>query len=59
MRRPRDDDDGAAAVEYALVVTAIAGVIVLVLWVLGGAVNGLFTDTCDEVSAKAQPTATC
>ncbi len=58
MRRPRGDG-GASAVEYALVLTAIAGVLVVVLFALGGTVTGLFTETCDEVAAKADPTATC
>jgi pilus assembly protein Flp/PilA len=33
------DESGATAVEYGLIVAGIAGVIVLVVWVLGNKVN--------------------
>jgi Flp pilus assembly pilin Flp len=58
VRRPAGDD-GASSVEYALVVTAIAGVLVVVLFLLGGAVTRLFGTTCESVADKADPTATC
>jgi pilus assembly protein Flp/PilA len=53
------DDTGASAVEYGLLIAAIAGVLVVVLWVLGGVVAGLYQDTCDSVAAKAAPSETC
>jgi pilus assembly protein Flp/PilA len=51
-------DRGASAVEYGLMVAAIAAVIVAVVFGLGGLVRGSFTDTCQEIatgSGQAQP----
>jgi pilus assembly protein Flp/PilA len=42
--RPRDDE-GASAVEYALILAAIAAVVVFAAVSLGGVVNGLFTES--------------
>jgi pilus assembly protein Flp/PilA len=42
----RRSDDGASAVEYGLLVAAIAAVIVIVVFVVGGYVQGAFNDTC-------------
>ena len=42
-------DRGASAVEYGLMVAAIAAVIVAVVFGLGGLVRGTFDDTCDEI----------
>lgn len=36
------DDDGATAVEYGLIVAAIAGLIIVVVFALGGKVNKTF-----------------
>ncbi len=49
-------DRGASAVEYGLMVAAIAALIVGVVFGLGGVVNEIFTDTCDTVRADAQGT---
>ena len=35
-------DEGAAAVEYGLIATAIAAVVVVVVFVIGGYVEGIF-----------------
>jgi pilus assembly protein Flp/PilA len=48
----RREDEGAAAVEYGLLVAAIAAVVVLVIFALGTYVKGAFQDTCNEL-AKA------
>ncbi|HEX3694794.1 MAG TPA: Flp family type IVb pilin [Polyangia bacterium] len=37
------DQDGATAVEYGLIVAAIAGLIIVVVFTLGGKVNKAFT----------------
>jgi pilus assembly protein Flp/PilA len=51
---PRHDrDEGASAVEYGLVVVAIAAVVVAVVLGLGGVVSGLFSDTCASVASVA------
>jgi pilus assembly protein Flp/PilA len=42
----RKDDDGASAVEYGLLVAAIAAIIILVVFALGSFVKGAFKDTC-------------
>ena len=59
MRRHASGDDGATAVEYGLLIAAIAGVLVLVVFLLGGNVNSLFSDTCEAVASKAAPGETC
>ena len=44
---------GASAVEYGLMVAAIAAVIVTVVFGLGGVVQSVFTTTCDTISSDA------
>ena len=38
------DDEGATAVEYGLIVAAIAGLIIVVVFLLGGKVNNAFNN---------------
>ncbi|MGH3385403.1 MAG: Flp family type IVb pilin [Nocardioidaceae bacterium] len=52
MDRSRDEL-GATAVEYALMVVAIAAVIVAVVFAIGLATDGNFGDTCDNWIAAA------
>lgn len=59
MRRLRFTDDGASAAEYSLLVAAIAGLLVVVLYALGANVVTLFTGTCESVASKAAPGETC
>ncbi len=49
----RKDEKGASAVEYGLLVAAIAGIIVLIVFALGKIVNEVFQDTCDTIKASA------
>lgn len=49
----RRDEAGASAVEYALLVAAIAAVIVIIVFAIGGIVDEIFTDTCDSISGEA------
>ena len=58
MRRYRDDA-GASAVEYGLLVAAIAAVTVIVLFALGGTVRDLFTESCTTIASEASPTSSC
>ncbi|MCU1599820.1 MAG: Flp family type IVb pilin [Frankiales bacterium] len=51
-------DGGASAVEYGLLVSAIAAVIALVVFALGGVVHDAFQGTCDSVKAHVT-TANC
>jgi pilus assembly protein Flp/PilA len=56
----RRGDDGASAVEYALLVTAIAGIIVLLAFTIGQVVlHGMFEKTCDNIKNQATLTANC
>ncbi len=46
-------DRGASAVEYGLMVAAIAAVIVGVVFGLGSLVQNAFQETCDTISEEA------
>jgi pilus assembly protein Flp/PilA len=54
----KDDERGASAVEYGLLVAGIAAVIVAVVFMLGGTLNKAFTDTEKCVAGKGA-TAPC
>ena len=43
-------DGGASAVEYGLVVFAVAAVVAIAVYALGGPVMGLYADTCAAVN---------
>jgi pilus assembly protein Flp/PilA len=45
-------DEGASAVEYGLLVAAIAAVIVVLVFTLGSVIKGAFQTTCDNVNSK-------
>ena len=51
-------DRGASAVEYGLMVAAIAAVIVGIVFGLGGIVKGVFSKTCNSISGSASITGT-
>ena len=55
----RKDEKGASAVEYGLLVAAIAALIVLIVFALGGVVKNVFDNTCDEISSGASVGASC
>ena len=56
----RKDETGASAVEYGLLVAAIAALIVIIVFALGGIVKETFQDTCDNIKSKsASISATC
>ena len=46
------DTDGASAVEYALIVVAIAAVIVVITVSLGILTAGTYQGACDEIAAQ-------
>ena len=57
---PSHDEDGASSVEYGLLVAAIAALIVVIVFALGGVVRNLFSSTCDTISNNASSvTSTC
>jgi pilus assembly protein Flp/PilA len=45
-------DTGASAVEYGLIVFAIAAILTVAVVSFGGVVTSLFQDSCDKVSVK-------
>ncbi len=49
----RKDEKGASAVEYGLLVAAIAALIVVIVFALGGIVQSVFKDTCNKVGTGA------
>ncbi len=55
----RKDETGASAVEYGLLVAAIAALVVVIVFALGGVVKGVFTKSCTSIQAKAATTETC
>jgi pilus assembly protein Flp/PilA len=59
VRRVGHDDQGASAVEYSLLLTAIAAVIVIVVFALGGLVRDVFQDTCSMIDARSTANASC
>ena len=64
IQAAKKDDEGASAVEYGLLVAAIAAIIILVVFALGGYVKGAFKTTCDNfssagVSSVAHGNSTC
>jgi pilus assembly protein Flp/PilA len=52
-------DEGASAVEYGLIVFAIAALIVIVVFALGQASRSLYQDSCDKISSQAAPSSDC
>ncbi len=56
----RKNEKGASAVEYGLLVAAIAALIVIVVFALGGVVKGVFSKTCNSIASGASNAAsTC
>jgi len=47
------NEEGASAVEYGLLVAAIAALIVVIVFALGGVVEEVFQDTCDTITSEA------
>jgi pilus assembly protein Flp/PilA len=46
------DEKGASAVEYGLLVAAIAAVIVVLVFLLGGLIKDAFDKTCSTISTQ-------
>jgi pilus assembly protein Flp/PilA len=58
VRRHAKDDTGASAVEYGLLIAAIAAVIVVVVFALGSVVKSKFQQTCNGVNTNTNTGAT-
>ncbi|ESY41424.1 Flp family type IVb pilin [Mesorhizobium sp. RSR380A] len=52
-RQFRDDENGAAMVEYSILVGIIAGAAILAILAIGGWVTGRFTGLCTKLNGKA------
>jgi pilus assembly protein Flp/PilA len=50
-QKAKMDERGASAVEYGLLIAGIAALIVAVVFLFGGVLRQVFTDTCDTVGA--------
>lgn len=48
----REDDSGAAMVEYSILVGIIAGAAILIIVGIGMWVGGRFTDLCSDLDAS-------
>ncbi len=59
LERRKSDEDGASAVEYGLLVAAIAALIVVVVFALGKIINEVFKKTCDNIKNRANTTQGC
>ena len=56
----RQDETGASAVEYGLLVAGIAALIVLIVFTFGGVVRDtLFTTSCQTIASSAASAASC
>ena len=51
LRARRDGQRGASAVEYAIIVSLIAVVIIAAVTFFGQRTNGLFRDSCTSLAA--------
>ena len=56
---PASSEDGASAVEYALLVAFIAAVIVAAVALFGTQVGSLFDDTCESARDNGHLSASC
>ena len=46
------EERGASAVEYGLLIAGIAALIVAVVFVFGGTIAGVFSDTCGTIQSQ-------
>jgi pilus assembly protein Flp/PilA len=54
IKRIREDEEGASAVEYGLLVAAIAAIVILLVFAIGGWVQGAFKKTCDDLKEGSE-----
>jgi pilus assembly protein Flp/PilA len=55
-RQFREDENGAAMVEYSILVGIIAGAAILAILAIGGWVSGRFTGLCTNLAKAAGTT---
>jgi pilus assembly protein Flp/PilA len=54
-----NDEDGASAVEYGMLIAGVAALIVAMVFLFGGAVGDLFGNTCDAVGTGSDGSMSC
>jgi pilus assembly protein Flp/PilA len=55
----RRDEDGASAVEYGLLVAGIAALIVAIVFIFGGMISNVFSNTCAKINGGTGSAKTC
>ena len=53
------DEGGASAVEYGLLVAAIAALIVIVVFLFGGLIRHVFANTCNTIASSVSGGTSC
>jgi len=53
------DETGASTVEYGLLATAVAAVIVVIVVALGGTVTNMFGQSCDVIETQVKTGSAC
>lgn len=53
------DESGASSAEYGLLISGIAAVIVVAVYLFGGSVLSLFEDSCDKIASTTRVSTTC
>jgi pilus assembly protein Flp/PilA len=56
---PRRDESGASSVEYGMLAVAVAALIVIVVFLMGGMVRHIFANTCGSIGASVSGSTTC
>ena len=56
---PDHPDSGASAVEYGLLVVAVAAAIAIAVFLLGDVVETAFSQSCAVIQSEAQTSTTC
>jgi Flp pilus assembly pilin Flp len=59
LKLAKRDEQGASATEYGLLAVAIAALIVLIVFALGGVVEDLFENSCDSIQNSANTAVDC
>lgn len=58
-RLAKNEERGASAVEYGLLIAGIAALIVVAVFALGPIVRDAFDKTCETIAGEGTPGSTC
>lgn len=53
------DEDGASAVEYGLLISGVAALIVIMVFLFGGMVTNLFDGSCTKIADETGTATSC